>query len=161
VTIRELLQIEIWSKKTSRKLLIGFGIAFVVVGIGFVEWYAINRYWITPGERTAGRAALAQIDALQNFNRMSDAEYDAGALQAKRKIDAALEAAWTSRDKWIVAELGGYFILTDTDRSDRKMKEKLKSRHIDPKLERLETEQWRMSIVMHNITWMQLHMALD
>src|SRR5258708_2164631 len=102
--IRELLQKEIWSKRTARKILIGFGI----VAVGFVVLFAIDRYWITPPERNAAKAALAQIDALQNPNHMSDAEYDAEALQAKGKVDSAVQMAWTTRDEWIAKQLWWY-----------------------------------------------------
>jgi type II secretory pathway component PulM len=116
MTIRELLQIEIWSKRTTRKILIGFGI----VAVGLVDWFAINKYWITPPERNAARAALAQIDLLQNFAQMDDAEYDTRVLKAKGNIDAAKEAAFTSRDEMIAAELGIYLLQIDVERSDQK-----------------------------------------
>ena len=122
MTIRELLQIEIWSKRTSRKIFIGLGIVVVLLVVGFVVLNALDERWITPPERKAGRAALAQIEALQNFDRMSDSEYDAGALQAKQKIDTAGQAAWTSQDKRIAFLLLGYFDLKDRERSNQKLK---------------------------------------
>jgi hypothetical protein len=120
--VRELLQKEIWSKRTSRKILIGFGITVVVVVVGFFVWNTLDERWITPSERNAGRAALAQIEVLQDFNEMSDAEYDAGALQAKQRIDSAEQAAWTSQDRRIAFLLLGYFDLTDGKRSYLKFK---------------------------------------
>jgi hypothetical protein len=121
MTIRELLQIEIWSKRTSRKILIGLGIVVVLLVIGFVGFNVLNERWITPSERKAGREALAQIEILQNFNRMSDSEYDAGALQAKQKIDTAEQVAWTAQDKRIAVMLLGYFASTDGNRSHLKL----------------------------------------
>ncbi|SRR5260370_28687737 len=109
--IRELLQTEIWSKRTSRKILIGIGVLFV----GFVLWcavYVVDKRWMTPGEHTAVRAALTQIDALQNFDGMSDAEFDSGVLLAKRKVEDAEQAAWTSRDNWAVVAVSLYFTET-------------------------------------------------
>jgi hypothetical protein len=122
MTIREILQIEIWSKRTSRKILIGFGIVVFLLVVGFVVLNTLNERWITPPERKAGRAALAQIEALQNFDQMSDSEYDAGALQAKQKIDTAAQAAWTAQDKRIALMLLGYFASTDGKRSNLKLK---------------------------------------
>ena len=122
MTIREILQIEIWSKRTSRKILIGLGIVVVLLVVGFVVLNALDERWITPPERKAGRAALAQIEVLQNFNQMSDSEYDAGALQAKQEIDTAEQAAWTSQDKRIAFLLLGYFDSTDRKRSHLKLK---------------------------------------
>jgi hypothetical protein len=122
MTIREILQIEIWSKRTSRKILIGLGIVVVLLVVGFVVLNALDERWITPPERKAGRAALAQIEVLQNFDQMSDSEYDAGALQAKQKIDAAEHAAWTAQDERIALMLLGYFASTDGKRSHLKLK---------------------------------------
>ena len=122
MTIRELLQIEIWSKRTSRKILIGLGITVVALVVGFLVLSTLDERWITPPERKAGRAALAQIEVLENFNQMSDAEYDAEALQAKQKVDTAEQAAWTSQDRRIAIMLLGYFAMTDGKRSDLKFK---------------------------------------
>jgi hypothetical protein len=110
------LQKEIWSKGTSRKILIGFGIVFV----GFRVWYALDRYWITPPERIAARAALVQIEVLRNSEEMSDAEYDVGTRRAKESVDKAEQAAWTSRDKLIAAALFGYLAGRDLQRSEQK-----------------------------------------
>jgi hypothetical protein len=120
--IRDLLQIEIWSKRTSRKILIGLGIVVILLVVGVVVLNALDERWITPPERKAGRAALAQIEVLQNFDQMSDSEYDAGALQAKQKINTAEQAAWTAQDKRIALMLLGYFTSTDGKRSHKKFK---------------------------------------
>ena len=116
--IRELLQKEIWSKRTSRKILIGLGI----VSVGLIVGSALNERWITPPERNAGRVALAQIEVLQSSNEMSDAEFDAKDLQAKQKVDLAEQAAWTSQDTRISAQLLGYLSLLETKRFDQKRK---------------------------------------
>jgi hypothetical protein len=90
--IREILQTEIWSKETSRKILarvwkiakyagISIGIAFAA----FVLFGFVWAHWLTTKERNAGKAALAQIEVLQNFDSASDAEFDAQAKQAKEK----------------------------------------------------------------------------
>jgi hypothetical protein len=122
MTIRGLLQKEIWSKRTSRKILIGLGIVVVLLVVGFVLLNTLDERWITPPERRAGRAALAQIEVLQNFDQMSDSEYDAGPLQAKQEIDTAEQAAWTSQDKRIALLLLGYFGSTDSKRLHLKLK---------------------------------------
>ncbi|MGD0444936.1 MAG: hypothetical protein ABSA39_13465 [Edaphobacter sp.] len=122
MTVREVLQIEIWSKRTSRKILIGLGIVVVLLVVGFVVLNTLDERWITPPERRAGRAALAQIEVLQNSDQLSDSEYDAGALQAKHKIDTAEQAAWTAQDQRIAAMLLGYFVSSDEKRSHRKLK---------------------------------------
>ena len=122
--VRELLQKEVWSKRTSRKILV----VLAILCVAFVLWiaaYVVDESWITPSERRAGRAALAQIDSLQNFDGMSDAEFDAGVLQAGRKVGDAEQAAWTSRDKRIAGVVSFYLSSTkdlrDRIRSDRKL----------------------------------------
>jgi hypothetical protein len=65
---------------------------------------------------------LVQIEVLQNFNEMSDAEYAAGALQARQKIDSAEQAAWTSQDRRIAFLLLCYFDFTDVKRLHLKFK---------------------------------------
>jgi hypothetical protein len=124
MNVRELLQTEIWSKRTSRKILVV--LAIICVGLILsIAAYVVDESWITPSERSAGRAALAQIDGLQNFDGMSDAEFDAGVLQAGRKVDDAEQAAWTSRDKRIAGVVSFYLSSTkdlrDRIKSDRKL----------------------------------------
>jgi hypothetical protein len=114
--IRELLQTEIWSKRTSRKILVGFGV--VIVGV-FI-WKGLDGYWITPPERNAARVALAEIDRLQNSSGMGDAEYDAGTREAKEKVSAVERAAWTSRDKLVAVSLLSYLTETDLLRSEQR-----------------------------------------
>ena len=144
--IRELLHKEIWSKRTSRKILIGFGI----VVVGFVVWNALDGHWITPPERNAARAALAQIEVLQNSKEMSDAEYEEGTRRAKERVDTAEQAAWTSRDKLIAASLLGYLAVTDMQRSEQK------SPHPRPNLFAARGREMSQILLEHS-----LHQALD
>jgi hypothetical protein len=163
MTVRELLQIEIWSKRTSRKMLIGFGkifVCLVIVGVGVVAWVAISRHWITNAERNAGKAALAQIDALQRFDEMSDAEYEEGALQAKGKIAAAEQAAWTVKDRWVFINLEMCFVLTDAEKSNRRWIQGSKF-HRDPDRERKDRESLQESEILRNSLRQGLHRALD
>ncbi len=74
MNVRELLQTEIWSKETSRKILrrtwrivrpvaVVSGILVLLLAVVFaVEWY-----WLTSGERKAGRTALAKIEELEQL----------------------------------------------------------------------------------------------
>jgi hypothetical protein len=112
--IRELLQVEIWSKRTTRKILVGFA---VVVGF-LVAWQVLERYWLTPGERRAGKEAVVQIDAMQNLGLISDEDFDAKDKQAAGKVEAAEHAAWTDRDKGIADLISGYLMMTEVDRGE-------------------------------------------
>jgi hypothetical protein len=128
--VRELLRYEVWSKRTSRKILVwsgtllGFVIAFLSI------WILIERHWLTPGERRAGREALVQVDALQDFKSMSAEEFNKRLHGAEDKINAARLSAWTWRDKSIIALLDSYLQLTDLDREA--MQEQMKLERVRP-----------------------------
>jgi apolipoprotein N-acyltransferase len=119
--VRELLQIEIWSKRTSRKILVWFGVVFGVLVVGFVSLYEIERHWLTPGERSAAKVALAQIDGLQDFASLSDEDFNAREKQAEAKVEDAKQAAVTERDDWVAFELS--FYLDDTQSDQREIRD--------------------------------------
>ena len=121
---RELLQIELWSKRTTRKILVGLGIVY----LGVVAWFAVDRYWLTPGERSAGRAALVQIDELQNFGSDGIEDFAVRARQAKEKLEAAQQAAWTMRDKAVATGLTAYLSLTLIDQ-EMQRRQSIQPRH--------------------------------
>jgi hypothetical protein len=116
--IRELLQMDIWGKRTSRKILVGFGIVFAVAVIGFCGWYVVGRYWLTPGERSSAMAALVQIDALRELGSLGNEDFASRANQAKRRVDSAEHAAWTGRDESVSMRLGIYLIMVMVERHD-------------------------------------------
>src|ERR1017187_8638664 len=120
--IRGLLQKELWSKKTSRKILSVAGRVLRVVEVllvVFVVWYLVNALWLTPPERKAGREALAQLDALQHFDGMSEDEYGREHKQAETMVNAAEEATRTGRDRSIAASLSAYLMFTDIRRQEQ------------------------------------------
>jgi uncharacterized protein HemX len=114
VNLREALQIEIWSKRTSRKILIigGMVIALLLLAYGF--GYEIEIHWLTQGEHDTARAALQQIDALQDARSLSDEEFEILAKQAEAKVKAAEDSARTSRDEVVAMQLGVYLIASRT-----------------------------------------------
>lgn len=117
MTLRELLRIEIWSKRTSRRLMIGFAVVVVLLAVLDVT----ETRWITPAEGRTARAALAQIDRLQNLGVMNDSEYRAASAQAKAAVSFAEQAAKTQRDDQIVSVLSGYLMLTDMERNEQQL----------------------------------------
>jgi len=118
MNIRELLQIEIWSKRTSRKILVGFGVVFGTAVVGFAGLYVVERYWLTPGERSSAKAAMAQIDGLQDFSSLSDEDFDAREKRAEAKVEDAKHAAVTKRDDWIALDLSFYLDETQSDKRE-------------------------------------------
>jgi hypothetical protein len=122
---RELLQIELWSKETSRKILIGL----IVVAVVLIAWIAAERYWLTSAERAAGRAALAQIDKLQDFGTTGNDVFEARVKQARAQVDAAERAAWTTRDESVARTLGFYLDLTKIDQEDAQRQQLIRQSH--------------------------------
>jgi multidrug resistance efflux pump len=108
------LQTEIWSKRTSRKILIGFGVAVSFLGV----WCAVERYWLTPREHKSAKVALAQIDEIQDFASLSDQDFEAREKQAEQKVEVAKHAALTQRDELIALSLDLYLNDTKDDRDE-------------------------------------------
>jgi hypothetical protein len=110
VKIRELLQIEIWSRRTTRKLFIGFAIVVAAV----LTWFGVNGYLLTPGEREAGRTALAQIDSLRTQGFGGDPkDFEVRKQKVQQAVENAEQAAWTTRDKRISKALSLYLGMMD------------------------------------------------
>ncbi|MGB8030650.1 MAG: hypothetical protein WCF30_13435 [Terracidiphilus sp.] len=106
--IREFLHYEIWSKRTSRRVLVVSTVVLAVLILGLFALNAVNRNWLTPGERKAAKAALIQLDALQDSGPLSNKDFSVRAKQVGREIDEAHRAAWTTRDRIIVLKLMDY-----------------------------------------------------
>jgi apolipoprotein N-acyltransferase len=130
MSVRELLQTEIWSKRTSRKIWVGIGIVFGIAAVGFGTLYLVERHWLTSGEREAGKAALVQIDALQNFDLISDEDFDARAKQAEEKVEAAKQAALTIRDERVADILYVYVSGIETEQGDVKLRKLMQQKRI-------------------------------
>jgi hypothetical protein len=120
MNLRELLQSQFWSKRTSRMLLAVSGLILGIFLAGLLSWRVVDASWITPGERNAARAALARLDAMQDSGWASDRDFSAEEQEAEAKIGAAEQAAWTARDRHIVAELMGYQSVLVVNRFRRK-----------------------------------------
>jgi hypothetical protein len=118
MSIRELLQTELWSKETSRKIGIKVGFVFCILAAALMGWFLLETRLITPGERSAGRKALTQVDALQNLDGISNEDFKAREKQAKLKIETAQRAALTVRDGGVYAALGSYLLMTEMGRDD-------------------------------------------
>ena len=126
--IRELLQKEVWSKRTSQNIWLVIRRilrAVEVLLVGFVVCYLVNGLWLTPPERKAGKFALDRVDALQRFSGMSEGEYGADYRQAETMVHAAEQAAWTGRDRFIATSLSTYLMFTDMRRQDEESRIKL------------------------------------
>jgi hypothetical protein len=130
--IRELLQIEIWSKRTTPKVIAGIGIVVAFVALGFGAWSVVSRNWLTPEERRAAKVALKQVDALQNTGSLSNEEYAKLDKQADGSVEDALQAALTRRDKAVAMKLLIYQTATTLERFEATRAELAKQRHLPP-----------------------------
>ena len=106
--IRELLRQEIWSKASSQKIFVAFGILIFVVVLGGYSVIGISEHWLTPCERTAARMALAELDSPRQSGSLSNKDFSARTKLAEGSVDEASGAARTRRDRKIVADLMAY-----------------------------------------------------
>jgi hypothetical protein len=140
-----LLHRELWSKATSRRIFVGIGIACGLVLVGVLALSVIQKRWLTRGERSAARAALVQIDELENLVQSSDQDFSAKARAVQKSIDLADDAAWTVRDRQIVAELMGYSLKPVIDRHTFRTQMPIKH-ELDEKLNSSGIKSYRMDL---------------
>src|ERR1035438_3789349 len=134
MNIRELLQIGILSNKKSRRILVGFGIVVVSLFVGFRVPQVLQRSWLTPGERDAGRAALAKIDSLQNLESISLEDFDARENGLAEKLKMVSDEAWTQRDESVYCQLWLYRRITEPDRRSEKQIQQSDPSAVKPQL---------------------------
>ena len=125
--VRELLQIEIWSKRTSWKILVWLGIVLGVLVVVLGVVLAVEALWLTSGERKVASAALAEIDAMQNLVQVGGNDFEARDQRAKEMVEAADRASWTIRDRQVAFDLS--FYLTETEDARRET-EKIGRAHV-------------------------------
>src|ERR1700749_2205717 len=102
MNFREIFRVEIWSKRTTQKLLIGF--ALLVAGI--TAWIEFDEHWLTGSEREAARSGLYLVDSLQLHSSEDDQkDFDARKQKAEEAVEVAKRAAWTTRDKQVSSSL--------------------------------------------------------
>ena len=129
MNLRELLKHELWSKRTTRKILVWSGTFLGFVIAVLTIWILVEKFWLTPGERRAGKAALAQIDTLQDFESMTGRDFNAKSRQAGKEIDAAQNSAWTWRDKGVAESLSLYLDMTKIDQDYVQRRKHLEQNH--------------------------------
>ena len=160
--ICELLQIEILSKRTIRKILVVFGIAFAVLFLTAGVLYEAEMHRLTPGERSAAKAALVEIDALQNAETMNGEEFDLAEKKARQRFQAARDAQRSYRDLEVGAALSTYFILTTYrwDEARYELEFPVSSSEIDAN-RKSEIEHRQSNIEMRKRLRSALHKELD
>jgi hypothetical protein len=128
--VRELLQFEIWSKETSRKILLGFGIVVVsLIGVFFIG-YEIEIHWLTAGERIAAKAALVQVEELENSRPMTREEFEARSKKVEASVELADHAVRTVKDQLVEMRLGLYLMSVEVERDDALSRQLMQQRHL-------------------------------
>jgi len=158
MNIRELLRTEVRSNKWLRKILVGFGTFLGIVIAGSVLWSAVDRNWITPGERSAAKVALGKLDALQDVGFLNDKEFVVWTKLVARRVEDAHLAARTTRDRKIAAALMGYqFTIVANHASQKKQ---VLSQQQDSSR---KPGQWMQGFALSGIDYdsRELHKALD
>lgn len=105
MNVRKLLQTELWSKETSRKILVGVAIFTGALVVTYGIWYEVETHWSTDRERAAAKVALQRIDALQHADSLSNAEFKIRTDEVETALNAAEIAARTKKDELISIEL--------------------------------------------------------
>jgi hypothetical protein len=128
--VRKLLRYEIWSKETSRKILVGIGIIFVsLIGVLY-GGYEIDLHWLTRAERSAAKIALVQIDGLEDSGPMTLEEFETRSKQVEASVSAADRAARTLKDQLVEMQLGLYLMSVEGERDDALSRQLIQQRHL-------------------------------
>jgi hypothetical protein len=128
--------------------------------------FAVEWYWLTGGEREAGKAALTKIEALEQLEKNANDGFDAMDSQAKASVALARQKAWTLRDRRTLEELEFYRWELETVH-DRRIRElELRSIVIQRHLEwheNPELEQKSREADDRTLNWIRslLHRELD
>jgi hypothetical protein len=118
MNLRELLRLELWSKETHRKILVGIGIAICLGFLGVFVWNQVEWHWLTPGERVAARTALTEIDSLQDSGTLSEQDWKARSKDAETKVEIAEAAAKTHRDAFLEMGLNWYLVQVEMNHTN-------------------------------------------
>jgi hypothetical protein len=161
--VRELLQTELWSKETSRKVLrriwrvlkpVAIALSLLLVLL-FVS-YEIEIHWLTNGERQAGKVALAQVEKLEALSYCRCEQFAAANGEAKKAVEGAREKVRTLRDRGLAEWLEFYRWQVETENAhdlrEAQVAEFVAQRHqtlhLDPQFEEKRrasvTEEFRL-----------------
>ncbi len=102
--VRNVLQIEVWSKKTTQNILLGFGIVICSLLVTLMGWYEIDSHWLTKGERDAAKLTLQRTDELQTVVAL-DQEYKFQDDRANAALKTAAAVGRTDKDGSIQMKL--------------------------------------------------------
>jgi hypothetical protein len=163
MNVHKLLQTELWSKKTTRKMLVWSSVVFGALAVGFIAVREIELHWLTPGERKAARVALESVDGLQDFVRFDDPVFEDRDKDAKAKVELATQAALTTHDASVAFTLEAYLSETEMDRDEIQMAVILWQRHLPVSSPSTEFGK-RLQLTgteMRGLTRVELHKALN
>ncbi len=162
MTFHEVLQFELWSKQTTRKILSVVGIGFVTVGFIVSIALAVESLWINPRERNAAKVALADVEDLQQTTGVTEDEFKIRKGKAESATERALNVAWTWRDQHISEALFGYQTLMEAQHDEphrRAVLHEFVQKH--PEYRRSGAQKENLSPQIIELIGKRLHGALD
>jgi hypothetical protein len=106
-----------WGTLKSKKFMVRFGIGFVAAFVAFGALAAFECCWLTRAERNSAQAALVAIDGLQDFNSLSDDDFDARVQDVQNAVVTARQAAATIRDQQVAFALVRYLSSIEIERN--------------------------------------------
>ena len=138
------------------------GIVAVLIGIVF----EVESHWLTNGERTAGKAALAQVEELEKLINCGCDRFAEVNKQAKASVAVADQKAWTIRDRAVFVTLSIYLgeleMAHDDVLLDMQVKRFVQERHLplhsNPDL---EAQSQAIQLQIYSMCRTTLHKFLD
>jgi len=181
--VRELLQTEIWSKETSRKILepirkilfcvlpsrktlkrIGIVLAVLVVVLGIT--LSVEIRWLTPRERRVAIVSLVQVEELQSLLDCNCEKFGIVDQQAKASVNISEQKAWTVRDHTVAGLLYLYLIEIERTKQGELREAQVKLFIHQRKLQldsnpKFETEFRRSQLEIFSMYNSELHKEMD
>jgi hypothetical protein len=105
-TVREWMQTEVWSTRTSKKIVLS-GLILLLVAFGVL---LIFEHWSNPWEHQAAKAMLKHAEMVRSA-RSEDFSREVEA--AKASEDLAERRAWTNRDQQVEAVVSGVIVAAE------------------------------------------------
>jgi hypothetical protein len=133
--------------------------------LALVACYETDRHWMTPWERSSARAAMMQIDELQDSASLSDEEFEVRKQVADAKVKSAGQSAITHMDKQIHLRLELCLGGVELERNEAASMRLLSERDVQPdqKVKAAEVFALKKSSArnIYRDAFHELHKALD
>jgi hypothetical protein len=160
MTLRKLLQIEIWSKRTTRRIWFFLLVCIVV----FFVWKLIDANWLTQKERVVARNALHRIEILNDANSSDVEALKREHQEVETAIQNAEAVAVTQRDKLISMDLTACSMGLESKWMDLIRQKLIQTERIKKSSADREERDKKLSIMLQSVSQnacLNLHKELD